>query len=409
MTSQVILGGITPISNISNVFCQHTPVVLHFKGRHETLSCSQDGMLKAALLWYQKFKTSLEKIGFKFNPYDPCVANHIVNGKQHTIRFHVDDVMSSHVDPEVNSRFRDWLDKKFGSHSKVVATRGKIHNYLGMRFDFSEKGKVKIDMIDYMKAMVDESSFNLQPNDTAPTPAAEDLFTLGEGEPLAKKEAEEFHTVVAKGLFACKRARPDIHPTIAVLCTRVKAPNKNDWGKLKRLLQYINGTRGDKLILSIDDIRFLKWYVDSAFAVHHDMKGHSGGALTLGRGTPITASRKQKLNTRSSTECELVGADDMSTMILWSKLFMEAQGYPIDNNVLYQDNKSTLLLLENGKRSSGPRTRAFNIRYFFLTDQIEKGNLSVEYLSTLDMVADFFSKPLQGKLFHKFKKFIMGH
>ena len=96
-------------------------------------------------------------------------------------------------------------------------------------------------------------------------------------------------------------------------------------------------------------------------------------------------------------------------MILWSKLFMEAQGYPIDNNVLYQDNKSTLLLLENGKRSSGPRTRAFNIRYFFLTDQIEKGNLSVEYLSTLDMVADFFSKPLQGKLFHKFKKFIMGH
>ena len=88
---------------------------------------------------------------------------------------------------------------------------------------------------------------------------------------------------------------------------------------------------------------------------------------------------------------------------------MEAQGVEIKKNVLYQDNKSTILLENNGKRSSGKRTRAFNIRYFFLTDQIEKGNLSVEYCSTTEMIADYMSKPLQGKLFQKFKKLIMGH
>ena len=87
---------------------------------------------------------------------------------------------------------------------------------------------------------------------------------------------------------------------------------------------------------------------------------------------------------------------------------MEAQGYLIEKNILYQDNKSTMLLINNGKRSSGRNTRAFNIRYFFLTDQVKKGNLSIEYCPTNDMVADFWTKPLQGAKFKKFKKLIMG-
>ena len=131
--------------------------------------------------------------------------------------------------------------------------------------------------------------------------------------------------------------------------------------------------------------------------------------MSLGEGAAQSISRKQKLNTRSSTEAELVGTDDVAIMILWTKFFMEAQGYKVNQNVLYQDNKSTMLLLNNGKRSSSKRTRAFNIRYFFLTDQIEKNHLAVEYLPTTNMVADYMSKPLQGKLFHKFKKAIMGH
>jgi hypothetical protein len=142
--------------------------------------------------------------------------------------------------------------------------------------------------------------------------------------------------------------------------------------------------------------------VDAAFAVHPDFKSHTGGVMTFGGGAAQSISRKQKLNTRSSTESELVGADDLSVMILWTKLFMEEQGYKIVQNILCQDNKSTILLEENGKRSSSKRTRALNIRYFFLTDQVEKGNLSIEYCPTGDMIGDFMSKPLQGKLFKKF-------
>jgi hypothetical protein len=367
------------------------------------------GMLVSALLWYTKFRGDLEEKGYEFNPYDSCVANKMIDKQRHTVRFHVDDLMCSHMDSKVNDDFVKWLNKLYGNHGKVAVTRGDIHDYLGMTFDFSVKGKVIIDMIDYMESMVDDFSTKFKPNETAPTPAPEDLFAEGEGEPLEKQRAEEFHTFVAKGLFACKRARPDIHPTIAVLCTRVKQPNEDDWKKLHRLMKYINGTRKDKLILAADNLHVIKWYVDAAFAVHPDFKSHTGGSMTYGQGTPMSMSRKQKLNTRSSTEAELVGPDDLSTLILWTRLFMMCQGYDIDKNILYQDNKSTILLEENGKKSSSKRTRALNIRYFFLTDQIAKGNLIVEYCPTTEMIADYFSKPLQGKLFQKFRRSIMGH
>jgi hypothetical protein len=130
-----------------------------------------------------------------------------------------------------------------------------------------------------------------------------------------------------------------------------------------------------------------------------------------GTGAVQSVSRKQKLNTRSSTESELIGADNISAMILWThcSLFMEAQGYEIRKNILYQDNKSAILLEINGKRSSGKRTRALNICYFFLTDQVEKGNVHIEYCPTDDMVRDFHAKPLQGEKFRKFCDEILGH
>ena len=129
--------------------------------------------------------------------------------------------------------------------------------------------------------------------------------------------------------------------------------------------------------------------------------------MTCGKGAVQLLSKKQKLNTRSSTEAELVGADDIATQILWTKHFMEAQGYTIEDNILHQDNKSTILLQENGRKSAGKRSRALNVR-FFLTDQVEKGNLRITFCPTDNMTADYMTKPLQGKKFRKFRAEIMG-
>ena len=87
---------------------------------------------------------------------------------------------------------------------------------------------------------------------------------------------------------------------------------------------------------------------------------------------------------------------------------MEAQGYKIVNNILYQDNKSAILLETNDRKSAGKRSRALNVRYFFLTDQVNKGNVSIAYCPTGEMIADYMTKPLQGEKFMQFKRAIMG-
>mgnify|MGYP002176679840 FL=1 len=368
------------------------------------------GMLIAGVLWYNKLRGGLEGHGFKFNPYDPCCANRTQKGSQQTVLFHVDDLKSSHKDKRVNDEFDKWLQKTYGEHGPVTAHRGKIHQYLGMEIDYSEDNKVKINMSKYVEDMLNDFPQKFKSTEVAKTPAGDGLFNQGQGGKLNQERADIYHTTVARGLFLCKRARPDIQPTIAVLCTRVKEPNESDWAKLIRLMKYLNGTRKKKLILSADDIRCIKWYVDASFAVHPDYKSHTGATMSFadGKGAVQSISRKQKLNTRSSTEAELVGVDDVSVMILWTKLFLEAQGYAIEKNILYQDNKSAILLERNGKKSSGKRTRALNIRYFFMTDQVEKGNVSIEYCPTDDMIGDFHTKPLQGEKFRKFRTEILG-
>ena len=162
------------------------------------------------------------------------------------------------------------------------------------------------------------------------------------------------------------------------------------------------------MTLKADTSNVIKWYGDASFAVHENMKSHTGGMMTLGQGGVINISRKQKLVSKSSMEAELIAADDLSNAIIWTNLFLEAQGYGSKDTVLMQDNKSCMLLHNNGKASSSKRTRHLNIRYYFLSDRIANGELRVEYCPTNDMIADYYTKPLQGTKFREFRKLIMN-
>jgi hypothetical protein len=155
-------------------------------------------------------------------------------------------------------------------------------------------------------------------------------------------------------------------------------------------------------------VEFSTWCVNASFAVHPNMRGHTGGGLTIGRGFPIISSTKQKLNTRSSMESKLVGVNDMMPSILWTQYFMKGQGYKVLDNIIFQDNQSSMLLERNGKASSSERMKHINVRYFFITDRIAKGEVQVEWCPTKKMVADFMTKPLQSSLFKKFRDLIMG-
>jgi hypothetical protein len=130
--------------------------------------------------------------------------------------------------------------------------------------------------------------------------------------------------------------------------------------------------------------------------------------MSLGRGSVIGMSKKQKLNTKSSMECDLVGVDDASPQMLWTRNFVEEQVYGVEASILNQDNLSAIILEKNGKVPSGKRTKHINVRYFFIKDRIGSGEITVKHCPATEMLVDHFTKPLQGPMFRKFRAEIQG-
>ena len=134
----------------------------------------------------------------------------------------------------------------------------------------------------------------------AATPTGDRLFDIQdakEARQLEEERAMAFHHTMAQLLFMAARAQQDIQMAVALLTTRVKAPDKDNWGKLKQVLHYLNRTKGLKLRISVNNLSILKWFVDGSHNVHWDCKGHAGAMFTLGEGAVSSYSRKSKLNT----------------------------------------------------------------------------------------------------------------
>ena len=359
------------------------------------------GCIQSARLFYENISKSLLDFGFKKNDYDQCVFNKTMYGKQCTILIHVDDLKISCEDRRGVHDVINHLKKCYGN---INVHEESVVDYLGMDFDYSKPGLVSITM----KGLIDQVLEDVPVSKISRTPASVELFTVDENsKELEKEKREKLHSVVAKLLYMAKRARPDILTAVAFLTTRVLKSTEQDWLKLERIIQYLKGTRELALNLTTNGDITINAYIDASFASHQDGKSHTGEMITLGGGAVISKSSKQKLVTRSSTEAELVGLSDGTPTVLWVKNFLESQGYDVGPAVIHQYNKSTTILAEKGKSTTN-RTRHINIRYFFIKDRIESGDVKVIYTQTEKMVADFFSKPLQGKLFEEFRDIIMN-
>jgi hypothetical protein len=273
-----------------------------------------------------------------------------------------------------------------------------------MMFNFGKAGEVKVSMDGFINDWIDGSNVHGK----ASTPALSDLLSVDESSPaLGEADAKFFHSHVAKALYAAKRGRPDLLTAVSFLTTRPTKSTEQDMAKLCRLLKYINGTRDLTLTLSAADQDVVVCYIDTSFAVHVDMKSHAGSCITLGKGFFYGKSSKQKLMTRSSTEAELVGATDHYPMAVWSAEFLRQQGKTLGPAIIAQDNMSTIALIHKG-RAASEKTRHVDIRYFFLKDRVDQGAVTIQFVPSTDMVADFLTKPLQGELFKKLRALLMG-
>ena len=344
------------------------------------------------------------KMGFILNPYDKCIANKEINGNTCTMAWYVDDNKISHVDNDTITAIVDEIEGKFG---KLARTVGSKHTFLGMDIEFLPDKTVAIGTPQHIDEAIED--FGEQLNTDVTNPAKAKLFHIyTQATLLDKEKAELFHSVTAKLLWVSKRSRPDIETAISFLSTRVRSPTTEDWGKLKRVLSFLQKTKEDRRIFGTNGFSELSTYVDAAYAVHPNMRSHTGGCMSFGRGIVHAKSSKQKLNTKSSTEAEVVGVSDYAPYKIWMINFLKEQGYSLKKRILYQDNQSAIKMEKNGRNSCTGNSRHIDIRYFFTKDRVDKDEFSIEYCPTNEMVADFFTKPLQGAQFNNLRQVIMG-
>ena len=352
------------------------------------------GCVQSAKQWYLEISSFLKSIGFVQNRMDECIFNKTTdNGKQLTTMIHVDDLLFSCVDEYAIDDVIAQLREKYTE--VTVGEDMKALSYLGMVFDFTDPSKVRITMDKYVEDVLKL----YEVTGYAKTPAAEDLFDVDEESPrLAEVDADVFHSRVAKLLYLAKRVRPELLPAIIFLTTRVNCSTMQDKGKLDRVLRYLNKFPRLGIGLSVSKPLSVVGYIDASFGVHSDYKSHTGAVVSLGSG-PITCdSSKQKTNAKSSYEAELMGATDDSNNLFYVRNLLIEQGHKVGPAKLYQDNMSAMASIKNGKATS-KRSRHINIRYFYLKDRVDIGELELEYLATDDMIADVLTKPLQGEKF----------
>ena len=371
------------------------------------------GTVEGAKAWYDDIADFLKHNGFTPNSSDSCVFNVDIDGTQMTIGVYVDDLYITCESEELIDYFHQAL---LDEYTEVSFSKEIKLDYLGMVIDSNNKDFVEISMPSYVQSVIDD--LDVKENETSDSPAAVDLFNIKTNDVrLGGDEKDKFHTMVAKILYLAKHARPDLLLASTFLCTRVQCPGKDDWKKLKRIGRYLNGSKDLFLRIGNDCVDVnnnkentvnVNVYVDASFAVHDTMRSHTGAIISIG-GVPVFyKSSKQGLNANSSTQAEIIGISQILPQAVSTAEFIKEQMNRKVNVNFYEDNKSTIAMMKNG-RPKAENTRHINIRYFLIHDYMERGEIDLQYVATDEQHGDYFTKPLQGQSFKYHRNYIMGH
>ena len=371
------------------------------------------GTIEGAKAWYNDISEFLISNGFIANSHDPCVFNADIDGTQITVAIYVDDLLITCQDVQLVDYFKEALVEKY---AEISFSDDIKLNYLGMIIDSTNDDFIEISMPSYIQSIIDD--LKLKDDQTSASPAAVNLFEINPEDVMLKGEDKEFfHTMVAKVLYLAKHARPDILLASTFLCTRVQCPGKEDMKKLVRVGRYLNGSKdiflrikknGVNIGSSSSDTIDVNVYVDASFAVHDTMRSHTGAIISIDGVAVFYKSMKQKLNANSSTQAEIIAISDILPQAISTAGFISEQMGRKVLTTFHEDNKSTIAMMKNG-RPKAENTRHINIRYFHISDYIERDEIVIKYVDTNNQHADYYTKPLQGQSFEFHRNYIMGH
>jgi len=206
------------------------------------------------------------------------------------------------------------------------------------------------------------------------------------------------------------KIRPDTKVALGYLTTKMQSPTIADFDKLQKLRKYVNGTKEMRFRLKPVDSIQVYASADASFGTYKDGKSNTGMVITVGQPNApvIVKTTKQSSVANSSTAAELIAFSSTLEEVLWIVHLLEELGFKQEPVVIEQDNTSTMRLIEKGPSSTG-RTKWINIKHFWVSEHLEKGDIKLKHVPSLDLLSDGLTKPLGRRSFEKWRARILNH
>jgi hypothetical protein len=354
------------------------------------------GLLESATLWNLNMCATLIELGYSQSKFDVCLFFKRKENISTYIGLYVDDLKIATNSETERIFLLDGLTKKYG---KLKLKNGPYILYRGLEIEQS-KDIIQIHQQTYINETLELLNIHQDSN----SPCSRNLHEKEEdnAEPV---DPHIFVSTLAKVSWIAHQTRFDLKYIVSHLSTKSQAPTVTDMHHLHKVLRYLHKTKNDKLTFTKSSLQ-ISAFADASHLHSRDLMGQSGYVIQLGINTIICESQKQKLVSQSSMEAELISLNDSINWITWLRHIMEEVGYKQDNIPVYQDNLSTIQIVELGRLTQ--RTKHLNARQLLASQEVKEKNIHLLHLETEEMFADMLTKSMDPVLFQKFKKRLLN-
>ena len=362
------------------------------------------GLKQAANAWRKHLHDSLVSLGFHACVSDSCVYIKVLSdGSIIQLATHVDDVLIIASSQSLIQWFVDSMSVIY-----QIKVQNPLTSYLGMNISCDPSAKtLTLNQPAYIQDLADKyaSSISSEFPVTPMLPAPPEDPT-----PLTEAEQCLYMSKIGSLLYLAMHSRPDIQLAVSMCSQYMKAATVGHMGAVNRILSYVVGTPHLGITFHGGQGTTLMATVDSSYGNHPDRRSQYGITLHLGTldsGTVYSVSRKSKCVSLSSTEAEYIALCEAAKLIAWARQFLqEIQCEQLEPTTVFEDNQSTIRMVCNGNDRG--RTKHVDIRYHYVRQLLADGVIDVQYLPTIDMLADILTKPLPSSQYLYLRDKLLG-
>lgn len=355
-------------------------------GRVCRLKKSLYGLKQSPRCWNNKFHSFMRKSGFLRSTADPCIYVRLKEGEKLMVAIYVDDGLIAGSSQTTVDSFLELLTSEF----KI--TVGSLDSFLGMQIERHDSGfflsqRAYVERILQRFDMIDCKSVKTPAESQQPDSSSN----------AALESPNQYRSVVGSLLYLACATRPDIAYAVSRVARSMTNPNASDWAHVKRILRYLRGTSGLGLLYTSTTDR-LRGYSDADFAGDVNTRRSTNGFVTVLNGTAVSwTSQLQKSVALSTTEAEFVAASEGAKELVWLTRLLSEIGDREETPTLFIDNASAIKLVKNPEFHK--RSKHIAVRYYFVRERYQEGDIDVEHVRSEDQLGDMFTKPLNSVKF----------